>query len=464
MGAGDRLWLAGLVVAARGHQQSNGERSMKILIINLHSSHNAGDHVLLQVGLQQLYAEFPGCQITLAMNDPASYLHRPDAGPETVVDSFFAWFKTKSAKGLARQLGALGSLLISLLVALLYRLVRVDATWLLPQSRRATVHAYLAADLIVSCAGNFLYSRGHSAGLPLLGPVFTIAYGWLAGKPIVTLPQTIGPLWRPWERWLVRWLIGRMRLVLLRDPTSVALLQRMGISPAHYGLTPDIAFLYEGADAATGRALLHRYGIEVETQRPLLGVTLLNWGEQHPRFQGQAQYEAAVAAAIRHFVTTYNGRAVIFPQVCGPTPADDDRIPARRVRSLLAQTELADRVTVVDEEVPPATLKAAYGCMDLFLGSRLHSNIFTLTAGVPVIAIAYQDKTFGVMRMLGLDGWVIDIQQVDTTGLVTRLDQLWAQRAAVQRQISQQLLPLQTQARQAVRQLRTALHAHGTTS
>jgi colanic acid/amylovoran biosynthesis protein len=427
---------------------------MKLLIINLHSSHNAGDHVLLQVGLQQLYGEFPGCQITLAMNDPESYRHRSDAGPEVVVASFFAWFKAKSDGG---RLGGLWSLLISLMLAFLYRLVRVDATGLLPQRHRATVQAYLAADLIVSCAGNFLYSRGHSAGLPILGPIFTIAYGWLAGKPIVTLPQTIGPLWRGWERWLVGWLIGRIQLVLLRDPTSVTLLRRMGIRPERYQLTPDMAFLFQATDSSAGRILLHRYGVAVEAQRPLLGVTLLNWGEQHPRFKGQAHYEAAVAAAIRHFVTAYNGWAVIFPQVCGPTPADDDRVPARRVGALLGQSEVAARVIVVEEELPPATLKAAYGCMDLFLGSRLHSNIFTLTAGVPVIAIAYQDKTFGVMGMLGLDAWVIDIEQIDGASLVTRLDLLWAQRTAVRHQINEQLLPLQTQARQAVSRLRTAL-------
>ncbi len=40
--------------------------------------------------------------------------------------------------------------------------------------------------------------------------------------------------------------------------------------------------------------------------------------------------------------------------------------------------------------------------MDLFLGTRLHSNIFALVAGVPVVAVAYQYKTFGLMEMIGL--------------------------------------------------------------
>jgi colanic acid/amylovoran biosynthesis protein len=423
---------------------------MKILMINLHSSHNAGDHVLLEVALQQIYTHFPGCAITLAMNDPDSYADRPDAGDEAVVDSFFAWFKRKpAARGFSRwreRLGIAWALGVSVLAAALYRLLRIRADSFVPAGRRATVRAYLAADLVISCAGNFLYSRGHSAGLPLLGPVFTIAYAWLAGKPVAMLPQTVGPLWRDWERRLVRWLLGRVRTVLVRDVTSVELLQRMGVPAERYRLTPDLAFLYTIPDHGLGRTLLCRYGIKPDQPRPLLGVTVINWGAQHPRFKEQARYEAAVAAAIRHFVTAYGGRAVLFAQVCGPTAADDDRIPARRVCAALAQHGLAGRVTLVDEEVAAPTLKAAYGCMDLFLGSRLHSNIFALTEGVPVLAIAYQDKTFGVLRMLDLAAWAVDIHTVTPAALVDRLAQLWDERIAVRALIVHQLGPLQAEA------------------
>src|SRR4030095_7542934 len=102
-----------------------------------------------------------------------------------------------------------------------------------------------------------------------------------------------------------------------------------------YCLTPDLAFLYSVKEQQAGQALLTRYGIDLTQHRPLLGVTLINWGQQHPRFKGQARYEAAVATAIRHFVTAYQGNVILFAQVCGPTPADDDRVPARRVRALL---------------------------------------------------------------------------------------------------------------------------------
>ena len=92
----------------------------------------------------------------------------------------------------------------------------------------------------------------------------------------------------------------------------------------------------------------------------------------------------------------------------------------------------------------------------LFLGSRLHSNIFTLTEGVPVLAIAYQDKTFGVLRMLGLDEWVVDIRAVEAGQLVDLLRRLWAVRAEVRGLIAQRIGPLQEQAHTAVEWLRNS--------
>ena len=429
---------------------------MKILIINLHSNHNAGDHVLLQVALQQLYAAFPGCTITLAMNDPASYTD--PARHEQVVASFFAWFKmhkstTRSAR-VGHALQMLWLVFASLVVGLGYRLTGRTADGLLPAVYRPTLRAYTEADLVVSCPGNFIYSRAHNGGIAFLGPFFTIAYAWLVHKPIHMLPQTIGPLWRAWERGLTRWLLARVRVILLRDPTSVELMQTLGIDASCYHLTPDIAFLFEGAPAEAASHFLRCHGIDAQ-DRPRLGVTLINWGEQHPNFRHQARYEQAVAATIRAFLRVYGGCAVLFPQVCGPTPADDDRIPARRVAAHLRALGVETGVVVIEDETSPQLLSAAYGQMDLFLGSRLHSNIFALTWHTPVIAIAYQSKTHGVMQMLGLSAWVLDIEAVAAEPLTELVQRIWPQREQLRHHIQTQVGLIQQAANQTGAWLRT---------
>jgi colanic acid/amylovoran biosynthesis protein len=65
----------------------------------------------------------------------------------------------------------------------------------------------------------------------------------------------------------------------------------------------------------------------------------------------------------------------------------------------------------------------------------MHSNIFALSEGVPVIAIGYQHKTRGIAEMAGMGDWVIEIQAVDETLLVARMEALWEQRLKIREQL-----------------------------
>jgi colanic acid/amylovoran biosynthesis protein len=420
---------------------------MNVLLINVHSFRNAGDQVLAEISIQQIRRCFSGCRVTVAMNDPESAVRTTVVEDDAVVDSFFTWFKKDLTPAKGSSLLMLGlsvwSIFASVLIAAWYRISGGRLLFLLPQRYRSAVAAYLSADAVVSCAGTLLHSRGHKLGLPILGPAWIMTYGWLCGKPMYMMPESIGPIFRGWERTLLRWLLSKYRVILLRDPNSRDLLDSLRLLDTRHLVAPDIAFLYEGALPEVGQELLDACG--VGSDRPLLGVTLMDWGKQYPVFQYQSRYEQEVADAIRNFVQEYDGQAVLFPQVCGPTAADDDRIPSRRVLQMLAAHGVADRVHFVEEETPPEVLQSAYGNMDVFLGTRLHSNIFALTRHVPVVAIAYQDKTLGVMHMLGLDEWVIRIDDIRDGALIPLMRDLYCRRHAVQQHLRARVGDLQVE-------------------
>ncbi|MFW6069925.1 MAG: polysaccharide pyruvyl transferase family protein [bacterium] len=407
---------------------------MKILVVNLHSSANAGDHVLTEETVRQLNEAFSGASITLAMNDPASY-----EGPAQTVGSFMTWFKP----GNRWRRGSMPVLFLASVAAVLsYRIGGLASLRLMPRRLRPLLRAYFEADLVVSSAGNFLYSSGR-LGLPFIIAIYTMAYALLARKRLYNMPQTVGPLRRGWEKWLVRRIVSRMPLFLVRDDVSRRQLDEIGAWHDGCRLVPDLAFALPRDSRARGQRLLQRSGVR-GGQRPALGITLINWGAQNRHFTGQEAYESAVAAAARTFVNAYGGRCVLFAQVRGPSEAEDDRIPARRVRDRLA--DLGEAVVMVEEEATAAELKAAYGCMDLFMGTRLHSNIFALTEHVPAITIQYQPKTRGVLRMLGLEEWVIEIEEVDEERLRALLDRLWQERETLERYLQTRLDPIVAEA------------------
>jgi colanic acid/amylovoran biosynthesis protein len=274
-----------------------------------------------------------------------------------------------------------------------------------------------------------------------------MALALLAGKPVYMFPQSVGPLHRPWEGRLIRWLLERVRIVMVREPISLRLIQECGVRNPRCHLMPDVAFALPAAGREAGETWLRELGIDLPEKHPRLGMTMVNWGAQNPRFGLQTRYEAACAAAARFFIERYHGRVILFPQVWGPLASQDDRIPARRLAAQLA--DLADAVIVVEQPLPAGLLKSVYGWMDLFIGTRMHSNIFALSEGVPVIAIGYLHKTEGIACMAGVGEWAVDIQSMDEAVLVEKMRALWAERQAWREHILQVVPGLIRQARQA---------------
>jgi colanic acid/amylovoran biosynthesis protein len=427
-----------------GNTTSNvHERPLNILVISLHSSRNAGDHALTLVTMQQLNAVFPGARITLATNDPTSY-----SGDEQTVGSFFVWFKGlgQNLRSRWRWLAMPGLVLDSILAVITFRLLGRPVFVATSRYRQALLRAYLEADLVISCAGNVLYTSGR-LGLSFLISTFAMAYAWMAGKPLYMMPQTIGPLERGWERALTRWIVSKMRVILVREPISYRELKAIGVSHPRCYQVPDVAFVFPGAPRQAAVQLLAEHGVDVRRDRPLLGITLLNWAGQNPRFARQVQYETVVADASRAFITRHGGHVVLFSHVWGPTQIEDDRVPARRVAVQLG--DLDRRVVLIERLLPPDLLKSVYGLMDIFIGTRMHSNVFALSEGVPSVAIEYRFKTRGIMRMFGLERWVVDIERVDGPGLIEALEAAWMEREPIRETIRQMMPSITEQAGQA---------------
>jgi colanic acid/amylovoran biosynthesis protein WcaK/AmsJ len=415
---------------------------LEVLLINVHSMLNTGDAALTLETIRQLKDNFPGCHITLLMDDPDT--RSVDA---KVLESIFAWVRSPYKTG--RAAWNFWHLILlpaaTLLPILTYRLFGKPFYLLTPGRLRAAIQSHLNANLVVSKPGGYLYTS--RSGLRLVVIIYTLALVWLSGKPLYMFPQSFGPLARRWEGRLLRWILDKARVVMAREPVSMELLQKFHIHRPRLCLLPDTAFAFVAASPQVAGEWLRENGLDQASERPLLGLTVLNWSAGDLNFNRQDNYEAACAAAIRHFVGQLGGRAILFPQVTGPNADSDDRIPARRIVARLR--DIASSILQIEQQIPPDLIKALYGKLDILIGTRMHSNIFALSEGVPVIAIGYLHKTRGIASMLDLDRWVLDIQSITRESLVDKLVELWEERRAVSAQIAGILPSLVEQSKRA---------------
>ncbi len=394
---------------------------LNLLVINVHSCRNAGDAALLKATISHLKQNLPVKSVTISMDDPEICL----AGYSTVC-SLASWVKPRGRWNIARLLLLVPATLIPLLAH--RRWGKRFLLGAIPEPLRHLLEAYLQADVVISKPGGFLYSSGR--GLAFAIATYTLFLATLTGRPLYILPQSVGPLRHRWERLVIKRVLNKARIVMVREPISAQELAKCGVLETRCKLVPDMAFGFcPDPPTQQARGWLCSKGARVDT--PLLGVTVINWAAQNSRFQQQKQsyYEMGIISCIRWFVQQIGGQVLIFPQVWGPLDSQDDRIPGRRLKEKVR--DLGDSVLVIEEAVAPEILKAAYGLMDIFIATRLHSAIFAWSQAVPVMAISYQHKTLGVAAMLGMNKWVIDIEAIDPDQLVEHVQELWKERDKV---------------------------------
>lgn len=400
---------------------------MHILVINLHSSKNLGDAAITDETVRQLRANFSDARITLAMNDPSSH---PGGENLDIVGSFKSWiYSIDKDRREHWHVPAFPYYLFCAVAALTtHGLFRRPLFLTRDPDKIQLLQAYFDADLVISCGGNVLYTKRHLA-VSFFWIVFSTLFAYYAGKPLYMFPQSIGPFANSLHRHLARFVLSRMRLILVRDPLSLQFVKTVALPDVPCYQVPDAAFgLCPGA-LPTDVAWLRRSEELRLTGIPQVGITTINWGGQNPRFDGQVRYEEVLIELIRYITIEMEGHVFLFSQVVGPSLAEDDSRVARRI--LNRMTASSSRITYVNEVHFPSQLMAAYGCMDFVVGTRMHSNIFALCAAVPVIAIGYMSKTRGIMRSLGLEKWTCDIETVNGPDLVALFRRGWENRQEI---------------------------------
>lgn len=408
------------------------EKPVKILIINVHSAQNKGDAALLAMAIKYLRDVFPKSSFTIAANDLDGLTIA-----ESKVGSFFYWMHKVSSEGKMQwyPLGIMKILIVSLWALMTCRLFGRPSFLGVQRALKDTISVYFEADLVVSAPGNFLYSSG-KFGFTFLVITYTMGYALLAGKPLYLLPQSVGPLRRNRDRKLLRWILNRARIVMIREPLSKEELLNAGVNNPRCYLMPDLAFALQGAPLQEAIAQLRAWNVDINADRPLLGVTVINWGARTAKEGLQIRYEEALIRAITYFLDNFGGKALFFPQVRSKAFVNDDLTVARRITARLGKER---HVLLIEEDLSPELLKAIYGLMDIFVGTRMHSNIFALSQGVPVIAIAYFPKTRGIMQMLGLEEWVLDIEKIAPESLILRMVELYQEKERISKYIKAKL-------------------------
>ncbi|MCW3036519.1 MAG: hypothetical protein JWM17_1831 [Actinobacteria bacterium] len=400
---------------------------MKVMVVNAYVRENAGDAALLSVLLDQLESAFPGCDICVSsMEDPRV---RDNFSGHTNIGSIRRYTGDEQEPRLSRiarkvLIGAVGLCWFRYASGAWRRCARI-----LPSEARAEVQAVESSDLIVSLGGGYL-SGTNSLGsrLHLFYSLLPVVLGQRLGKPVIFAPQSFGPWGSARQARRIGRCLSRASLVLAREERSLDVLKEMGTRPSVMGRAVDSAFSFDAP------AQNWRQHLALDADEVLVGITARKWLDP----ERQDRYERALAAVIDQIQARPGQHAILIPQVMSAYQSDDDRIVNTRVA---AYCRAGRQPLLLAGWSSHYDLKALYKELDYLIGTRLHSVIFSLTSSVPSIAIAYEHKTLGVMRDLGLESWCLRIEDVTEPRLTELVERLMHDRASYLMHLKEVLPP-----------------------
>jgi len=383
---------------------------MKVLVINQCST-NKGDRAVLFFVLREL-ARNGIDQITVSASNPQYWEDKPDFPDAAVRVVPWGW-DTSRKKGV----GFWGKVIHRVQKVILKRrihfpllrnaLIAGRHPWYLRLLiNKQFAEAVKDADLVLSTGGHHVTTMFvPDAVTP---QIFDMAAALLYDKPLVLWSQSIGPFdfKSPKNKSMVQKILSGASGIFIRDEASAEQIRKMGVSPERVSKTREsvlgLCDIVKSRTRPSERPNVMGIAVYVHTR-----ANQLKEHENHPRY---------FASLIDHAIEAgYKVR--FFPMELQGT----DRPCIEAV------------INSVDKKENCEILEGFPGTSDhinnvaqckMFVGHKTHSQIFSLVAATPLLAVAYHKKTEDFMAQFKLEKYCIADAQISVGKLIELFDEI----------------------------------------
>ncbi len=258
----------------------------------------------------------------------------------------------------------------------------------------------------------------------------------LLGKPLLLLPQTIGPFRGRFARCIARYILRSADRVYSRDFRGIETVHGLSDDPQD---TTNLAFGYDvgfvldpkvpaSVDIA-GLSSLHE-------SRPLVGLNvsglLLMGGYTRKNMFGlRSDYGELIRDLISFLIQDKHTFVLLVPHVMTQEP-ESDVIACEKFFQSLGE-EHKGRLGILRGKYDQNEIKFVIGQCDFIIGARMHACIAAVSQCVPAICMAYSDKFIGVMETVGIEDIVVDARKMDKAEMLGVIGKALGRREEVAR-------------------------------
>lgn len=229
------------------------------------------------------------------------------------------------------------------------------------------------------------------------------------GKPVIMLPQMLGPFTVTGQADAFRRLTQSVDLIYARDQESLKYAQVLDMGGV-MRISPDITIPTRPVRTAD---VTEEYGCIVPNSRLLENNSYQDWGNRYmPRLETAARHLARRDLSVKIVQHEYH-------------------LGDSRVVDALQRSIGSDRCEVV-RSTDPMVLKSVLGGAQIVVGSRFHALVSSLSMGTPAIALGWAHKYDALLQDFGLPE-LLDHAEHSNDHIQDLIDQVIDNRATLHR-------------------------------
>ncbi len=262
------------------------------------------------------------------------------------------------------------------------------------------------ADLVISTGGHHLTTIiARHIKTP---QIFDMATVLLNNKPLLLWSQSIGTFnfKSDASKPMIQKIISRAEQIFIRDEASESEIQKLEVLPKHLTKTRESVFgLYDIVKSRTAPS----------NRSLIMGVSVWTGNKQNQ--EDWNKYTDCFAKLIDHAIEKYGYEIKFFPMEMQGSDWSC-------IEDIFKKVQKKENCEIV--EGFPVTIDHINDIAQcrIFVGHKTHSQIFSLVAATPLLAVAYHKKTEDFMAQFGLEKYCITDTKLSVEKMINLFDMI----------------------------------------
>lgn len=263
-------------------------------------------------------------------------------------------------------------------------------------------------------------------------PIGVFYVGWrqfisiFLRKPLIIFPQTLGPFKKIWSNLIARITLNYASVIFVREKFSLKYIKRIVKNPMKIKFSIDCAFFLKKSYETTK---YDRFFNSKKTDSLTIGIC----PSQFIVNAYSNRYIKVLEDFSNHVIRNKKSKIILISHVIDTVKfvTDDRRVSAKIFKNI----EDKEKCLFIKEDQNADVLKRIISKCDIFIGSRMHSNIASISTNVPTIALSYSHKYLGIMSLYGLQDFVININKFNLDTLKKIYEKVISQRTIIRNKL-----------------------------